>query len=108
LSVGALANTQVETVNLAAATNIDAVLEGTFSGCTSLSSVELPLTLKVIGANSFAGCSSLPRIDIPESVNIIGENALAGTAIEEIILYSNVNVGAYAFSNCAYMINATI
>ena len=108
LSVGALANTQVETVNLAAATNIDAVPEGTFSGCTSLSSVELPLTLKVIGANSFAGCSSLPSIDIPESVNIIGENALAGTAIEEIILYGEVNVGAYAFSNCVYMINATI
>ena len=108
LSVGALANTQVETVNLAAATNIDAVPEGTFSGCASLSSVELPLTLKVIGANSFAGCSSLPSIDIPESVNIIGENALAGTAIEEIILYGEVNVGAYAFSNCVYMINATI
>jgi len=108
LSAGALANTQVKSVNLAAATGITSIPASAFSGCTSLAQIALPATLASISANSFNGCSSLSTISIPPSVTTIGANALAGTALKAITLTSGVNIGKYAFANCTAMTQAKL
>ena len=131
LSVGALANTQVRTVNLSAATNITSIPANTFAGCTSLKQVTLPESVTTIDANAFSGCTSLTQVTlpasvtsisagafigcsslvtlvIPASVTIIGANALSGTAITSITLSNGVTISSYAFANCISMVTATI
>jgi hypothetical protein len=108
LTAGALANTQVESVDLGEATNIGVVPAGTFQGCTELVSVILPESIYSLEENSFAGCSALSEIDIPPSVGFIGAGALAGTALESVTLTGQATVGAYAFSECIFMTTATV
>ena len=50
-----------------------------FSGCSDLSSVTIPGSVKFIGDNTFYGCSGLTSVNIPNSVT---------------------SIGAYAFSDC--------
>ncbi len=54
------------------------IADAAFSGCERLRTLDLPDTLKTIGAAAFTGCSSLGRIEIPDSVVSIGEAAFAG------------------------------
>ena len=85
-----------------------AIEDSAFSGCTSLSEIEIPKTvthlgnrvflncssleaLKLndglieIGAEAFQGCSSLKEVTIPSTVKYIGENAFGG--IEELTIF---------------------
>jgi hypothetical protein len=48
-------------------------------GCTSLTHVSIPNTVKTIGLRAFEECSALENISIPESV---------------------IEIGGYAFYNC--------
>ena len=49
----------------------------TFSGCTSLTSVEIPNSVTEIGEYAFSGCTSLTSVEIPNSVTEIGKYAFA-------------------------------
>lgn len=51
---------------------------GTFSGCTSLTSITIPDNVTEIGAGAFSRCTSLTSINIPDSVTQIGEYAFYG------------------------------
>ena len=123
LTAGALANSNVSSVDLSAATNITSIPEGTFSG-SALTSIMLPETITSIGSNAFAGCPletiSIPEsvttissnafagcpletISIPASVTIIGAGALQGTSLTSISLSSGAAIGEYAFANCVNM-----
>ena len=42
-----------------------------FFGCFSLSSVEIPLSMKEIGSFAFCGCDTLLSIKIPSSIKAI-------------------------------------
>ena len=46
-----------------------------FYGCSKLSSITLPTTIKHLDKSIFQGCSTLEAIDIPADVEIIGEQA---------------------------------
>jgi len=46
-----------------------------FSGCTSLTSIELPDSLTEIDLEAFEGCTALTSIRIPGTVNSVRENA---------------------------------
>ena len=46
-----------------------------FSGCSSLTSIEIPNSVTSIGGYAFSGCSSLTSIEIPNSVTSIGDGA---------------------------------
>lgn len=120
LTAGALANSNVLSVNLSAATNITSIPEGTFSG-SALTSIILPNTITSIGSNAFAGClletiiipasvttissgaftgCPLTTIIIPASVTIIGTGAFQGTSLSSISLSSGTIIGEYALANC--------
>ena len=74
-----------------------------FSGCSGLTSIEIPESVTSIGNSAFAGCSGLTSINIPESVTSIGNSAFAGcsglTSIE--IPNSVTSIGWDAFSGCS-------
>ena len=47
------------------------ISEGAFEGCTSLTIVKLPASLKLIRQDAFAGCTSLQKVILDESVTDI-------------------------------------
>lgn len=49
-----------------------------FSGCTSLSKINIPLACTTINDYAFRNCTSLTSISIPENVATIGSNAFSG------------------------------
>lgn len=67
--------------------------DGTFSGCTNLTKVELNEGLEFIHQRSFAGCSSLSEINLPDSINYIGSKALLGTAWYDNLPDGDVYIG---------------
>ncbi len=48
-------------------------------GCTTITGIKVPSTIKCIGKFAFFGCTSLNDIEIPESVNEIHEDAFENT-----------------------------
>ena len=55
--------------------------EGTFSGCTSLTTVTIPAYVTSVEANAFSGCTSLSEITIPSTVTSIDNTAFAGLTV---------------------------
>lgn len=72
--------------------------EGTFSGCSSLSSVTLPKNIENIGRRAFF-CSSLSSITLPEGLTEIGEGTFSNCDnLSNITLPESLrNIGAGAF-----------
>ena len=74
-----------------------------FSGCSGLTSIEIPESVTSIGNSAFAGCSGLTSIEIPNSVTSIGWDAFRNcsglTSIE--IPESVTSIGNSAFSGCS-------
>ena len=73
-----------------------------FSGCKSLTEVELPDSLQYVEKSAFSGCDNLTSITLPTVLELyIDDNAFAGSGLTEIILPDNVmDVGTYAFFKC--------
>lgn len=118
-------NKDIESVSFANAKAIDAIGKFSFSGCTSLKSVNIPSTLDKLGFASFMGCTSLTDINIssnisvingqvfqnctslteftvPNSVGAISDFSFAGcTSLEKVVIPKTVkNISAKAFLNC--------
>ena len=49
-----------------------------FKGCSGLTSVTIPASVREIGGSAFEGCSGLTSVDIPASVKEIGSGVFAG------------------------------
>ena len=77
--------------------------ESTFSGCSSLTSVNIPSSVAYIGDCAFQDCSSLTSINIPSSVTEIREYAFDGCSslISVKIPSSVTSIGGSAFSGCS-------
>ena len=55
--------------------SVTAIGTSAFSGCTGLTSVNLPGSLTTINAHAFQGCFGLQGISLPESLTAIGDSA---------------------------------
>lgn len=74
---------------------------GMFSGCSNLTTVEIPVHITNIGSLAFNGCKNLKLFDMP-SVENIGDSAFSGcSAFTQLVLKNNVKtIGANAFNGC--------
>lgn len=71
-----------------------------FSDCTTLKSVTLPDTIKVIGDYALTRCTALKTLDWPASLTTIGKGALAATGLTEIVVPDTVTtLGDGAFGS---------
>lgn len=66
------------------------ISEEAFEGCTGITEIELPDTIRYIHPGTFSGCSGLRKIDLPESVQFIEHNAFTDCAsLETVIVRSS-------------------
>lgn len=70
--------------------------DSAFSGCSSLTGIELPAGITSIGVNAFSGCRSLTEIKLPESLTIIGDYAFGELKDMELLVYKNSYAEKYA------------
>lgn len=73
-----------------------------FTGCTSLSTLNIGENVESIPDNAFYGCTGLTTLDIPESVIKIGDNAFNGcSGLTTLTIGEGVKViGNLAFNEC--------
>jgi hypothetical protein len=58
-----------------------------FTGCTGLTSINIPSSVTTIGSSAFEGCSGLTSVNIPSSVTTIGNLAFSHcTSLKTITL----------------------
>ncbi len=83
---------------------VQTIGERAFYGCTGLTEgLQIPATVKTIGANAFRNCTGLPGLDMREGVQTIGENAFrdcTGLTGELQIPATVRNIGHGAFYGC--------
>ncbi len=66
---------------------IDAIPEKAFAGCTSLRAIEIPDGIAKIGESAFLNCSSLEELHIPSGMVIVEDGAFSGcTGIRSVVL----------------------
>ena len=73
-----------------------------FSGCSGLTSIEIPNSVTCIGGGAFYDCKGLTSIEIPGSVTSIGEGAFYNcTGLTSVTIPNSVtSIGEGAFYNC--------
>jgi len=81
-----------------------------FSGCTGLTSINIPDNVKSIGYSAFRGCTGITSINIPNSVTSIGSDAFRGcTRLTKINIPNYVtSIGYGAFAGYTALTNITI
>lgn len=91
-------------------TGVSEIPDRTFRNWTALASIQLPESLRTIGAHAFYGCSSLRSIRLPEGVRSISRYAFSScTALQECQLGSLTEViGEWAFYNCKALSGITL
>ena len=91
-----------DVVDVVFSNHVTSLPEGICSGCTSLTSVDIPSSVTVIGEAAFRGCTSLTSVDIPSIVTVIGESAFREcTLLTSVDIPSSVTeIGDFAFVDC--------
>lgn len=69
---------------------------------TTISSVDIPSTTKIIYSGAFAECTKLTSVSISDNVTYIGDNAFSGcTSLERVTLGDGIlQIGNGAFKDC--------
>ena len=90
-------------------TNIKTFDSHCFGQCTSLSSIRLPRSLRVIPNGCFSGCWALKEIEIPNTVCEIGSTAFMASQLSSIYIPDNVTkIGFGCFSHCKFLKEASL
>ena len=81
-----------------------------FHNCGSLTSVNIPGSIKSIGSTAFSRCSNLISVTLPESVTSIGQSAFRGcTNLREINLPVDItSINESTFEDCTGLTEITI
>lgn len=78
--------------------NVTGIGNEAFSGCTKLTSISIPNTIRYVGNSAFYGCSGMETISLPNSVKSIGEHAFQRCYFKNFDIPSSiVSIGRYAF-----------
>ena len=81
-----------------------------FSGCSDLTSVSIPNSVRTIGDDAFYNCSSLTSVTIPNSVTSIGDCAFDGCiSLTSVTIPNSVtSIGSSTFRYCSSLTSITI
>ncbi|MHB9140699.1 MAG: leucine-rich repeat domain-containing protein [Paludibacter sp.] len=81
---------------------INTIGQSAFWGCTALTSVAIPIAVKIIQSSTFYGCSALSSLSLGDSITQIQDNAFFGCIKLPAIVIPNTvkSIGNYAFSGC--------
>ncbi len=84
--------------------------DNAFYGCSSIKNLTLPSRVNYIGSSAFSGCSSLASLTIPDGVTAIGCSTFYGcSALTSMIIPDNVeSLGASLFYNCHNLSSVTL
>lgn len=96
--------TNLEEVTFAEGSQLETIGDAAFSGCKSLTSIEIPASVTSIGNYAFNNCTSLTGIKIPASVTSIGRYAFHSCSGLQMVTFGEKSqltaIGAYAFEGC--------
>lgn len=106
--VGEWLNKRPSITSLTFGDKVEKINPSAFSGCTGLTSVEFPNSLKHL--SGFSGCTGLSEISIPSNVEEIGDNAFSDcTGLTSLNIPSNVKkIGMWAFDRCVGLSSLTL
>ena len=108
-SVGQGAFYHCEISDLNFTTPLASLGKGAFCRCNGLKSVALSSQITAIEDYTFLGCSNLTNLEIPSSVRTIGEEAFSGTGLTSMTIPSAVEtIGFGAFSDCSNLASVTL
>ena len=81
-----------------------------FSGCSGLTSVEIPNSVTSIGEYAFSSCYGLTFVTIGNNVTSIGKGAFNGcSGLTSVTIPNSVtSIGGHAFYNCSGLTSVTI
>ncbi|MCH3977814.1 MAG: leucine-rich repeat domain-containing protein [Candidatus Methanomethylophilus sp.] len=79
-----------------------------FQGCTGITSIYLPPTLKTISENAFSDCSSLTSLEVPASVTSIGNYAFSGCIAMKTLAIPACDIGTCVIKQCQSLETLTI
>lgn len=90
--------------------NATRIEKSAFAECSSLTSVTIGNSLTSIGENAFGECSNLTSVNIPNSVTSIGERAFYYCSALNSITIPNglTDIGKEAFYNCSSLTSISI
>lgn len=86
------------------------IIGSSFGGCISLSSIEIPDSVRYIGSVAFIDCSSLSKISIPNGVTNIEYATFSGCSnLSEVKIPNSIKyIAASAFADCTSLSNIDI
>ena len=88
---------------------VETIGEGAFYGCTELTEVILPPTMKTFRERAFDGCNKLKKINFPDGVTSIRYRAFSDcSSLKNVSLGANLTeIDMYAFINCSALESVT-
>lgn len=106
----AFSNSGLTAISFAEESEISEIKEQTFSNCTALKEITLPVKAEKICNEAFADCSALKTVNFPDELSTIQDNAFANcTAMQSITLPLGLNnVGNHVFVGCSGLTSLVI
>ena len=72
----------------------------TFSGLRTLTFIDIPEGIEVLGEGAFSSCNGLASVNLPSTLKEIGEDAFIGCQLTDIKMPANLQIiGEAAFTN---------
>ena len=78
---------------------VTGIYNSAFSGCSELTAVRLPYSIKTIGAYAFENCTSLRYITFPDGVNQIVVGAFDGCTALDTAFFNSEDPCLFVFGN---------
>ncbi|MBR5725393.1 MAG: leucine-rich repeat domain-containing protein [Muribaculaceae bacterium] len=81
-----------------------------FSGCSTLTGIDIPGGVTAVGDYAFRGCSALRTVSIPDGVTTIGASAFFEcAALSRVDIPASVEfIGGFAFERCPVIMGMTV